>query len=117
MKDGAWQAPDILTMEVGNAEPFELRDFTVPYIRGQAYLSARKGADAAGIRKILKNQGVDPISPFYPLANIGLAQALALRGDPGAGRREYEAFFELWKDADPDNPILREARHTAIWPG
>jgi len=91
--------------------PFELRDFSVPYIRGMAYLSARIGADAAlEFQKILKNQGIDPISPYYPLAHIGLARAYSLQGDKAASRREYEEFLALWKDADPDIPILRETR-------
>ena len=94
-----------------NAAPFELRDFTVPYIRGSAYLSAQMGTDAAReFQKILKNQGVDPTSPDYPLAHIGLARAYALQGDKAGSRREYEEFFVLWKDADQDIPILREAR-------
>jgi DNA-binding winged helix-turn-helix (wHTH) protein/tetratricopeptide (TPR) repeat protein len=93
------------------AAPFELRDFTVPYIRGSAYLSARKGTEAAReFQKIVKNQGVDPISPYYPLAHIGLARAYVLQGDKAASRREYEEFLALWKDADQDIPILREAR-------
>ena len=94
-----------------NAGPFDLRDFTVPYIRGSAYLSAQMGADAAReFQKIVKNQGVDPISPYYPLAHIGLARAYALQGDKAGSRREYEEFFALWKVADQDIPILREAR-------
>jgi DNA-binding winged helix-turn-helix (wHTH) protein/tetratricopeptide (TPR) repeat protein len=96
---------------LGNAAPFELRDFTVPYTRGQAYLSARMGTDAAReFQKIVKNQGIDPISPYYPLAHKGLAESYALQGDNAASRREYEEFFALWKDADQDIPILREAR-------
>src|ERR1035438_9241560 len=61
-------------------------------------------------QKIVRNQGVDPTSPDYPLAHIGLARAYALQGDQAGSRREYEEFFALWKDADQDIPILREAR-------
>jgi tetratricopeptide (TPR) repeat protein len=94
-----------------NAAPYELRDFTVPYIQGEAYLSAHMGTDAAReFQKIVKNQGVDPISPYYPLAHLGLARACALQGDTAASRRAYEDFFAMWKDADQDIPILREAR-------
>jgi len=94
-----------------SATRFELRDFTIPYIRGMANLLARNGADAAReFQKILKNQGVDPTSPYYPLAHIGLAQSSELEGDKAASRREYEEFFVSWKGADPDIPILREAR-------
>jgi DNA-binding winged helix-turn-helix (wHTH) protein/tetratricopeptide (TPR) repeat protein len=93
-----------------SAAPFELRDFTVPHIRGSAYLSGGMGADAAReFQKILKNEGLDPVSCYYPLAHIGLAQAYRLQGDKAASRREYEEFFALWKDADRDIPILREA--------
>jgi len=94
-----------------NSAPFELRDFTVPYIRGSAYLSAQMGTDAAReFQKILKNQGIVPISTYYPLAHIGLARAYALQGDRAASRHEYESFFALWKNADQDIPILRDAR-------
>jgi len=94
-----------------NCAPFELRNFTVPYIRGTAYLAAHLGANAAGeFQKILRNQGVDPTSPYYPLAHIGLAQARALQGDKAVSRCEYEAFFASWKGADEDIPIFREAR-------
>ena len=95
-----------------SAAPYELRDFTVPYIRGSAYLSARMGTDAAGeFQKILKNQGIDPLSLYYPLAHLGLARAYALQNDIAASRGQYEKFFALWKDADQDIPILREARN------
>ena len=94
-----------------SAAPFELRDFTVPYLRGTAYLSAGMGTDAAReFQKIAKNQGVVPISQYYPLAHLGLAQAYALQGDIAVSRHEYEEFFALWKGADKDIPILQEAR-------
>lgn len=100
-----------------NSTQFEIHDLHVPYIRGSAYLSARMGTEAVReFQKILKNRGVGAILPHYPLAHIGLARAYALQGDQAASRREYEAFFALWKDADPDVPILREARraYTAL---
>jgi len=95
-----------------SAAPYDLRDFTVPYIRGSAYLSAQMGTDAAvEFQKILKNQGIDPLSPYFPLAHLGLARADALQGDIAGSRGEYERFFALWKNADQDIPILREARN------
>lgn len=94
-----------------NPTSLEFHDLTVPYIRGSAYLAARMGTEAAReFQKILNNRGVAIILPHYPLAHIGLARAYALQGDKAASRREYEAFFELWKDADQDVPVLREAR-------
>ena len=91
--------------------PYELRVFDVVYLRGLAYLAASDGDGAAGeFQKVLNNQGVDPVSPLYPLSRLGLARAEALRKDFPAARRDYEAFLDGWKDADADLPILREAR-------
>ena len=51
-----------------------------------------------------------PADPLYPLAYLGLARAAALAGDTAKSRKAYEDFFALWKDADPDLPILIEAK-------
>ncbi len=71
---------------------------------------AREGAAAAEFQKILDHRGVLPISPFYALAYLGSARAWALAGDTSKSRRAYQDFLALWKDADPDIPILREAK-------
>ena len=93
------------------AAPYELRDFAVPYTRGLAYLAAGMGSEAAAeFQKILNNQGVDPISPYYSLARVGLARAYAVQRDKANSRRAYEEFFVRWKDADRDIPILRAAQ-------
>ena len=85
--------------------------FWPPYTRGQAYLKLGKGAEAAAeFQKILDHRGWDPISFLYPLAHLGLARAAALTGDTAKSRTEYQDFLALWKDADPDLPILIEAR-------
>ncbi len=65
---------------------------------------------AAEFQKILDHRGVAPVSPLYPLAHLGLARACALSGDAAKSRRMYQDFFALWKDADPDIPILQEAK-------
>ncbi len=65
---------------------------------------------ATEFQKILDHRGVDPVSPLYPLAHLGLGRAYALAGDTTKSRRSYQDFFALWKDADPDIPILQEAR-------
>lgn len=86
-------------------------DFWFPYLRGQAYLLERAGAEAAAeFQKILDHRGQDPLSPLYPLAHLGLARAAALTGDTARSREAYENFLTLWKDADPDLPILRAAK-------
>jgi eukaryotic-like serine/threonine-protein kinase len=93
------------------ATPYELIDFSVPYIRGQAYLAASDGLRAAAaFRKILDNRGVEPLSAHYPLAELGLARALRIQGDIAASRRAYSEFLADWKDADPDIPVLLLAR-------
>ena len=85
--------------------------FPIAYLRGQAYLAEKKGADAAAqFQEILDNRGWSPISYFYPLAYVGIARAAVLQGDTAKARKAYEDFFVLWKDADPDLPILIEAK-------
>jgi serine/threonine protein kinase/tetratricopeptide (TPR) repeat protein len=85
--------------------------FQIAYLRGQAYLNQQNGAGAAGeFQKILEHRGSQPTSPMYPLAQLGLARAAALSGDPAKARKAYQDFFVLWKDADPDLPILQEAK-------
>ena len=85
--------------------------FLVVYLRGRAYLSQQKGAEAAAeFQKILDHRGWYPASPLYPLAHLGLARAAAQTGDTARARKAYQDFFALWKDADPDIPILQEAR-------
>jgi hypothetical protein len=51
------------------------------------------------------------VSTLYPLARLGLARAAAVKGDPAEARKFYEEFFALWKDADPDLPVLNEAKN------
>ena len=81
------------------------------YVRGLAYLRGGAGAEAmAEFEKIIDHRGVVDIYALYPLAHLGLARAAALTGDTANSRKAYEDFFALWKDADPDIPILQEAR-------
>ena len=96
------------------ASRFELGNITgfwLTYLRGQIYLRQKAGNEAAAeFQKILDHRGVEPLSPLYPLAHLGLARASALSGDPAKARREYQDFLALWKDADQDLPILIEAK-------
>ena len=81
------------------------------YLRGQAYLRLGKGAEAAAeFRTILEHRGWQPLSVFYPLARLGLARASVLAGDAAAARSAYQDFFAMWKDADPDLPVLVAAK-------
>jgi serine/threonine protein kinase/tetratricopeptide (TPR) repeat protein len=85
--------------------------FQISYLRGQSYLTQRKGTEAAiEFQKILDHRGARPGSPLYPLAQLGVARAAVLHGDNAKAHKAYEALFALWKDADADLPILLEAR-------
>jgi eukaryotic-like serine/threonine-protein kinase len=96
------------------ALPYEFgqeADLLPVYIRGQAYLAAGSGADAAKeFQKMLDHLGVDPVSPYISLAYLGLARADNLMGDKTKSLKAYEHFFQLWKNADNDIPILQTAR-------
>jgi ATP/maltotriose-dependent transcriptional regulator MalT len=81
------------------------------YVRGQACLAAHRGSGAAAeFQKILDQRSVVNNEPIGALAHLGLARAYAQQGDTAKARAAYNDFFTLWKDADPDIPILRAAR-------
>jgi predicted Zn-dependent protease len=81
------------------------------YTRGQAYLKARQGKDAAAeFQKILDNPGVCTTALICVLSHLQLARARALSGDATGARTAYQDFFALWKDADRDIPILKQAK-------
>jgi len=80
------------------------------YVRAQAFLLAQDGkAAAAEFQKILDHQGTVGNFLLGSLAHLGLAQARNLSGDIAGARTEYQNFFTLWKDADQDTPILKQA--------
>ncbi|MGA7921623.1 MAG: hypothetical protein WCA38_18330 [Candidatus Acidiferrales bacterium] len=81
------------------------------YLRGEAYVAAQQGsAAAAEFQKILDRPGVVLNEPIGALAHLGLARAYALSGGTGKAQAAYQDFFALWKDADPDIPILITAK-------
>jgi eukaryotic-like serine/threonine-protein kinase len=92
--------------------PYEgYASFQIAYLRGQAYLSQQKGAEAATeFQKILDHRGSQPTSPLFSLAHLGMARAATLNGDTARARQAYQDFLTLWKDADPGNTMLQEAR-------
>lgn len=90
--------------------PLDLDQFA-PYLRGQAFLRQRSGAEAAAeFQYILDHRGLAPFSLLNPLAQLGLARAAVLTGDKEKARKSYQDFFTLWKDADADLPILIAAK-------
>jgi tetratricopeptide (TPR) repeat protein len=81
------------------------------YVRGLAYLAARRGAEAAAeFQKILDHRGIVVSDPIGALAHLQLGRALDLSGDKARAKAAYQDFLTLWKDADPDIPILKQAK-------
>jgi tetratricopeptide (TPR) repeat protein len=81
------------------------------HVRGLAYLAAHQGAEAAAeFQKILDHRGIVISDPIGALAHLQLGRAYALAGDKTKAKSAYQDFLTLWKDADPDVPILRQAK-------
>jgi tetratricopeptide (TPR) repeat protein len=86
-------------------------EFWPKYLRGLAYLELKDGPEAAvQFQRILDHRGEVPTSPLFPLAHLGRARAAVIQKDYGQARTAYEAFLDLWKQADPDLVAPREAR-------
>ena len=80
------------------------------YVRGEAYLAAREGGQAAGeFQKITDRRSIG-LNPVGALAHLGLARAYAIQGDTAKAKAAYQDFLTLWKDADTDIPILIAAK-------
>jgi eukaryotic-like serine/threonine-protein kinase len=100
------------------AAPYELGSFgglslsLYPvYLRGEAYLGAHQGSLAAAeFQKILDHSSLVLNAPIGALAHLGLARAYTLAANNARSRTVYQDFFALWKDADPDIPILKQAK-------
>ena len=91
--------------------PTDLRSLYPSYVRGQAYLAMHRGNDAAvEFQRILDHRGLNGNSPLGALAHLQIGRAYALSGDPAKARTAYQDFLALWKDADPDIPILKQAK-------
>ncbi len=104
---------------LASASPYERAYPEAVYLRGLAYLRLRKGAEAAAeFQKIVDHKGANWASAWrfpnwglhYSLSYLGLARAYELTGDTGRARKAFQEFFALWKDADQDLPILKEAQ-------
>ena len=81
------------------------------YVRGEAYLAAHQGGKAvAEFQKILDHRGIVLNEPIGALAHLQLGRAYAMEGDTAKSRAAYQNFLALWKDADPDIPILKQAK-------
>jgi eukaryotic-like serine/threonine-protein kinase len=91
--------------------PFFNFTYWTLYTRGLAYLQLHDGAKAAAeFQKILDHRGLSPVSALLPISQLNLARAHALQGDTAKARAAYQDFFAIWKDADPDVPVLLQAK-------
>ena len=98
------------TYELGTPGPMGATIYPV-YVRGQAELLLHHGSDAATeFQKFLDHPSIVLSFPFGALARLGIARAYAMQGDTVKARAAYQDFLTLWKDADPDIPILKEAK-------
>jgi tetratricopeptide (TPR) repeat protein len=81
------------------------------YVRGEAYLVQGRGSEAvAEFQKILDHRGVVVSDPSGALAHLQIGRSYAMVGDTAKAKSSYQDFLTLWKDADPDIPILKEAK-------
>jgi eukaryotic-like serine/threonine-protein kinase len=100
-----------LPYELGVADSGFAPNLLAVCVRGQAYLTTHRGREAATeFQKILDHRGIVVNEPNGALAHLGLARAYVLQGDTAKARTAYRDFLTLWKDADPDIPILKRAK-------
>ena len=100
------------------ATPYELGSLTSApitlypaYVRGEAYLAAHRGREAAvEFQKILDHRGLVLNEPIGALAHLQLGRAYVMQGDTTKAKAAYQDFLTLWKDADPDIPVLKQAK-------
>ena len=108
------KAPDQAIDSLRAATPYEFAIYTglLPiYVRGLVYLEAKRGPEAAvEFQKIIDHRGITPVGPEHSLARLGLGRAYAISGDTAKAKAAYQDFFALWKNADPDVPILKQAK-------
>jgi tetratricopeptide (TPR) repeat protein len=81
------------------------------HVRGEAHLRAGAAQQALiEFRAVLEHRGADPFSALIPLSHLGAARALAQGGDRDESHRMYEQLLRIWASADPDLPVLQQAR-------
>ncbi|HYL77890.1 MAG TPA: hypothetical protein VEU96_27000, partial [Bryobacteraceae bacterium] len=94
-----------------NFAHFYLGGLHSAYVRGEAFIAERRYAEAAAeFQKILDHRGVVGLDPIGALAQLQVGRVSAMSGDKVKAKAAYEAFLALWKDADPDVPILKKAK-------
>jgi len=114
-RDQPERSIDLLTL----ASLYERSYIDASYLRGLAYLRLHKGSEAvAEFQKIVdhkgSNWGATWVHPnwgqYYSLSYLGMARGFAIAGDTARAEKAHQDFFGLWKDADPDIPIFKQAK-------
>jgi len=97
--------------EIGQPPPFQVGPMYPAFLRGEAYRMSGHGKEAAAeFQKLIDHRGVVLNFVLGAKARLGLARSYTLSGDPTKAKAAYQEFLSLWKDADPDIPILKQAR-------
>jgi eukaryotic-like serine/threonine-protein kinase len=100
--------------ELTVVSPFDLNramEMCSIYYRAESFLGAHRYKDAASeYQRLIDHASVRTVSPYIVLSHLGIARARRADGDRAGAAAEFKTFFELWKEADPDIPILRQAR-------
>jgi eukaryotic-like serine/threonine-protein kinase len=99
--------------ELGDPPQFQPGTLYPAYVRGQAYLAAHNGtaaAAAAEFQKLVPPRNIVVNFPLGALSRLDLARASAISGDSAKAKTAYKEFLTLWKDADPDIPLLKQAQ-------
>jgi serine/threonine protein kinase/tetratricopeptide (TPR) repeat protein len=109
--------PDQAVAHLEAATPYELGSepgsagYMINSIRGEAFLRSNQGAKAAAeYQKILDHRGINSLDVSYNLSHLGLGRAYALQGNTASAKSAYQDFFAAWKDADPELPVLKQAK-------
>ena len=106
----AIEALEITRPYEAGGDPITLDTLYPVYLRGQAYLMQRRGSEAvAEFQKILDNRGRVANGALGALAHLQLGKAYALSSETLKARTAYQDFLALWKNADPEIPLLRQA--------
>ena len=108
--------PSQALRELEAAVPYDLGNSPLgnlypAYVRGQAYLAAHNGSAATGeFQKLIDHPGIVMLEPTGALAHLQLGRSYVLASDAIKAKAAYQDFLKLWKDADPDIPILKQAK-------
>ena len=107
----AIEALEAAAYEGGTGVVLRFLSFYPVFVRGEAYLAAHRGSEAAAeFQKILDHPGIVVNEPIGTLAHLQIGRAYAMQGDTAKAKAAYQDFLTLWKDADPDIPILKQAK-------